>query len=121
MAGRRRVSRAEDSDYTTIPTDLTWQTSGKAQESDSELVQIFRFLDLPSEVRNLSYGKLFTNTGHKLESGRRYLPTRSSKKPTKGWKLTERWRRAEAALPRIGEMYEKAGVLVHMNLIRTCA
>ncbi|THW77279.1 hypothetical protein D6D19_02394 [Aureobasidium pullulans] len=121
MAGRRRVSRAEDSDYTTIPTDLIWQTSGKAQESDSELVQIFRFLDLPSEVRNLSYGKLFTNTGHKLESGRRYLPTRSSKKPTKGWKLTERWCRAEAALPRIGGMDEKAGVLVHMNLIRTCA
>ncbi|KEQ80966.1 hypothetical protein M438DRAFT_338353 [Aureobasidium pullulans EXF-150] len=121
MAGRRRVSPAEDSDYTTIPTDLIWQTSGKAQESDSELVQIFRFLDLPSEVRNLSYGKLFTNPGHKLESGRRYLPTRSSKKPTKGWKPTERWYRAEAALPRIGEMDEKAGVLVHMNLIRTCA
>ena len=55
------------------------------------------------------------NPGHKLEFGRRYLPTRSSKKPTKGWKLTERWCRAEAALPRIGEMDEKAGVLVHMN------
>lgn len=69
----------------------------------------------------MSYGDLFTNPGHKLEFGRRYLPERSSKKPTKGWKLTERWCRADAALPRIGELDEKAGVLVHMNLLRTCA
>ncbi|THX08632.1 hypothetical protein D6D17_04216 [Aureobasidium pullulans] len=87
----------------------------------SKLVQIFPFLDLASEVRNVSYGDLFTNPGHKLEFGRRYLPERSSKKPTRRWKLAERWCHAETALPSIGEMDEKAGVLVHMNLLRTCA
>lgn len=55
MAGRRRVSLAQDPAYTTSSIDLVWQTSRKAQESDSEPVQIFEFLDLPSGVRNLIY------------------------------------------------------------------